>query len=401
MNLLIIFGLCAAVVWVISYLRAYRAIKKLGHHPPAYKSFLPLGLDFLWKFTRSLQNHKDLEFWQNMFLDNGNSANPYTIEVYILGKKIMFTADPENMKAILATQFNDFGKGERFREDWRPFLGASIFTADGQLWHDLRQLVRVQFLKDRVSDLRVFEHHTQILLSKLEGGDKGVNVTDLFLRFTIDAATHFLLGHSIDTLTNPHVKFAEAFAEVQRIQTVLSRMGPFKRFVPKSEYNAHLKVINEFVNPFVEEALSLSPEELEKKTKSDEGYTFLHALAAYSRDRALLRDQIVSVLIAGRDTTASTLSWCIHELSKQPRIVSKLRKEIEDVVGFEKAPTYADLKSMRYLQVSISLNFYLMKQDGTASYIRRIQIQIWPNIAIIPGIALLQIFLADDQYSTP
>ena len=52
--------------------------------------------------------------------------------------------------------------------------------------------------------------------------------------------------------------------------------------------------------PFIEDALRLSPMELEKKTKSDYGYTFLHALASYTRDRKMLRDQIISVLLAGR-----------------------------------------------------------------------------------------------------
>lgn len=107
------------------------------------------------------------------------------------------------------------------------------------------------------------------------------------------------------------------------------------------------------MEPFIEEALSLSPEELEKRTKSDEGYTFLHAIAAYTRDKKVLRDQLIAVLLAGRDTTACTLSWLFHQLGRNPDIVAKLRKEILDVVGLERAPLYADLKSMKYLQVSL------------------------------------------------
>jgi hypothetical protein len=61
-----------------------------------------------------------------------------------------------------------------------------------------------------------------------------------------------------------------------------------------------LKVINDFVEPFIEDALQLSSEELASKSKSDAGYTFLHALAAFTRDRKTLRDQIIAVLLAGR-----------------------------------------------------------------------------------------------------
>ena len=58
--------------------------------------------------------------------------------------------------------------------------------------------------------------------------------------------------------------------------------------------------MNDFVNNIVDRALKLPVDELEAKSKSDSDYTFLHALAGYTRDRKVLRDQIVAVLLAGR-----------------------------------------------------------------------------------------------------
>lgn len=112
-------------------------------------------------------------------------------------------------------------------------------------------------------------------------------------------------------------------------------------------------MLNKFTSQYIDEALALPPSELEKKTKSDEGYTFLHALAGYTRDRQVLRDQLVAVLLAGRDTTAVTLSWLFYEISKQPKIVEKLRTEIEQHCADQK-PTYDNLKSMRYLSHTIN-----------------------------------------------
>ena len=127
------------------------------------------------------------------------------------------------------------------------------------------------------------------------------------------------------------------------------------KFVPRKSFFAGIKVINEFVNPYIEHTLRLSPEELATKTKSEEGYTFLHALASFTRDRKVLRDQLVAVLLAGRDTTASTLSWTFYELARHPKILVKLREEIIEHVGLQRAPTYNDLKSMKYLQVGFPL----------------------------------------------
>jgi hypothetical protein len=75
---------------------------------------------------------------------------------------------------------------------------------------------------------------------------------------------------------------------------------PMNGLVPRRKFYKALKVINEMVNPFIEQTLRLSPEELASKTKSESGYTFLHALATYTRDRQMLRDQLVAVLLAGR-----------------------------------------------------------------------------------------------------
>jgi cytochrome P450 len=111
-----------------------------------------------------------------------------------------------------------------------------------------------------------------------------------------------------------------------------------------------MKVINNFVNQYIERTLRLSPDELASKSKSDAGYTFLHALAGYTRDRQVLRDQLIAVLLAGRDTTACTLSWTVYELARHPEALEKLRAEILSVVGPTRAPTYEDLKSMKYLQ---------------------------------------------------
>jgi hypothetical protein len=109
-----------------------------------------------------------------------------------------------------------------------------------------------------------------------------------------------LLGDSVDTLVNPQAEFSEAFAEVQRIQNLIARIGPFHHLLPRRSFYAGLKVINNFIEPIIERALSLGQAELEEKTKSSQGYTFLHALVSFTRNRKVLRDQIVAGKIASR-----------------------------------------------------------------------------------------------------
>ena len=170
------------------------------------------GINFLKDSVNMAAEHKQLEFWQNMFKTIGRQTG----EVNLVGRRIVFTSEPENIKAILATQFGEYGKGEGFHREWKDFLGDSIFTTDGDLWHASRQLIRPQFIKDRVSDLECFENHMQMLFrtiangGALEGEDqtvdmeagngKQVDISDLFFRYTLDAATDFLLGKDIKSL---------------------------------------------------------------------------------------------------------------------------------------------------------------------------------------------------------
>ncbi|KAK5168735.1 uncharacterized protein LTR77_006044 [Saxophila tyrrhenica] len=333
-----------------------RKLDNLGKRAPSIPSYAPWGLDILFRALYAFTQWRNHEFWYYAFSQNKNANNQWTVEAMTLGQRLTFTADEENIKAILATKFQDYGKGPQFRKEWKDFLGLSIFTTDGEMWHNSRMLLRPQFIKDRVSDLHTFETHVQKLLPLLAGSHNGatVRVDDLFYRFTLDAATDFLFGGSVNSLEDSQADFAEAFTEVQRTQATIARAGPLQHFVPKKSFYKALDTLNAFVGRFIDQALQLSPEELEKTTKSDEGFTFLHALASYTRDREVLRDQLVATLLAGRDTTAVTLSWLFYELSNHPEVVQKLQQEITTSVGLNREPTYDDLKNMRYLQHTLN-----------------------------------------------
>jgi hypothetical protein len=93
------------------------------------------------------------------------------------------------------------------------------------------QLILPQFIKDRLSDLEVYDRHLPALLRELAGTPDGigrgqvVDVSGLFFRYTLDSATDFLLGRSVNSLDHPQDKFSASFGEVQRLQTAITRMG--------------------------------------------------------------------------------------------------------------------------------------------------------------------------------
>jgi len=212
------------VVYAISnrFNEQYRLRRTGGVRAPEMRGKLPWGIDLIINKMKASAVHKNHLLWENMFA----TLNNHTVEVRIIGRRIIFTDDPENIKAILASQFHDYGKGEPFHREFEPFLGDSIFATDGAKWHASRQLLRPQFIKDRVSDLDIFEAHLQTLFTVMSvGGDAAaagvviaqraegnpvskysvngrvIDMSDLFLRYTLDVATDFLLGKDAQSLT--------------------------------------------------------------------------------------------------------------------------------------------------------------------------------------------------------
>lgn len=355
-----------AQVYTRRFITAHR-IARLGHTAPIIQTYLPWSLEFPIKAIRYFTHNRAMNAWLDEWEKLGAPKTlNYTMELRLLTSiRVIMTADPENIKALLTTQFSDYGKGAQFHTEWQDFLGDSIFTTDGQAWSRSRALIRPMFQRERVADLDIIEQHVQELITHLGDGFsisgstpsdasvKPVDVRNLFFRFALDASTHFLFGHSAGSLRNESTKFATAFDEVQRKQALAGRAGPLRHFLPMGSFWQGLKDMDQFIEPWISEALSLSDEELKKESRR-RGDTFLHALACVTRDRKVIRDQLVSLLLAGRDTTSTTLSWMFLELARKPEVVRKLKEEIRTNVGTNTngqrpRPSYENIKNMKYL----------------------------------------------------
>lgn len=123
----------------------------------------------------------------------------------------------------------------------------------------------------------------------------------------------------------------------------------------KTEFRKNLRIMDEFIQPYIRTVLSLSTDELDQKLSRRE--TFLDALARFTREPRVLRDQLIAILLAGRDTTAGTLSFTFFELSRNLDIVARLRAEIKARIGVgasAQKPSYVDLKEMKYLNAVIN-----------------------------------------------
>lgn len=299
----------------------------------------------------------------DIFNDENQNAT-----VKVLGTEMFVTIDPENLKALLATQFNDFELGIRHAH-FKPLLGDGIFTLDYEGWKHSRALLRPNFSREKLSHLHSLESHLGVLfkhINKHKG--RPFDLQELFYKFTVDTATEFLFGHSADTLLDESIGVIkqEAFEGERDFYTCFNgaqticatRAWTQKGYlctVPflRKEFNRCNKVVHNFADYYVDIALNMSTEELEKA--SADGYTFLYELAKETRDPKVLRDQALNIMIAGRDTTAGLMSFTFYELSKRPDVWNKLKDEIYEKYGYGddvrlEEITFESLKKCTYLK---------------------------------------------------
>ncbi|GKZ19855.1 hypothetical protein AbraCBS73388_004916 [Aspergillus brasiliensis] len=152
------------------------------------------ALDNIYGYVMANRRCEDLTHLQNL-METAHGASA-------MEGPFIITKDPENIKALLTGQFVDFGKGEGFRHDWKDFVGDSFFVTDGEQWSRWRQLIRPMFTRHRIVDTEPFDHYVHHLNPLLAGpkGNKVVDVTPLFLRYTLDIATAYLFGESTKRL---------------------------------------------------------------------------------------------------------------------------------------------------------------------------------------------------------
>lgn len=272
----------------------------------------------------------------------------------------------KNIQAMLTSQFNDFYLGPSRRGNMIVTLGDGIFVQDGKPWEHSRALLRPNFVRDQVSDLDLEERHVQNLLQQLHVQDDGwtreTEIQTLFFRLTIDSATEFLFGESVDSQVagdspneaKDEVRFSKAWNSATDHLAKRFRFADMYWLHNPKDFREDNKLIYNFMRHYVNRALAHGNQEKKvEEGKGSEKYVLLEELAKQTRDPEELHGQLLNILLAGRDTTASLLSWVFHELLRNPDIFDKLRSTIINEFGTYQDPqniTFSTLKGCQYLQ---------------------------------------------------
>ena len=260
------------------------------------------------------------------------------------------TADPVNIQAILATQFDDFSAGHRRYNTFEPVVGHSIFTSDGKFWTHSRALFRPQFARENINDLEMTEKASKDLIEAIgapesNGWTTNTEMMPLLYNFTLDTATDFLFGESIEsqkvaiaarkntvmdeqarkklaTQLERAQEFSSSFRIANEYMLMRIRLQSLYFLGDSFKFRRAVRRIRRVTDRYVKLACdtAASSEKPEGKKQS-----LMFNLANQTQDRIELRNQTLSILLAGRDTTASLLGWALTRLALHPEVFSRLR----------------------------------------------------------------------------
>ncbi|KAK7998245.1 hypothetical protein PG989_006285 [Apiospora arundinis] len=329
----------------------------------------PLGLDIVRNGMMADRDQRLPEYVTSRFAAMGR----YTWRMNVLGSSNFITAEPRNVQAILATQFDDFKLGDVRTTNLKLFLGRSIFAVDGPAWHSSREVMRPLFTRENVSNVRLLEGRFQSMMRCLLESSEGVTSTSqdqngrtwtapislaaLLPRFTLDSATEVFLGqsaHSLEARLRGEKKEDLNWALEQMVPLLRMRLTlrGFYWMYGNKELRRIAEVMHKFTNDAMDKA-NATGRSGENRAK----YDFLDTLRARCVDRDEVREQVLGLLAAGTDTTAALTGWVFYSLIRNPRVFAKLREVVLQQFGTsasennsEDSVTFEKLKNCTYLQ---------------------------------------------------
>ncbi len=256
---------------------------------------------------------------------------------------VYFLNHPDLIESVLISQAQNFAK-DKVIQNSRWFLGEGLLTSEGSPWRRQRRLCQPAFHRERLASYAqtMLAYTEEMLATWKDGETRDVHLEMMELTMRIVAKVLFSV---------------EVKEETERVATALNLLmrhtsggrmilPPALRYLPLPalmRVRRAVRELNDIVNRIIRQR---------RVSGKDTGDLLSMLMAARDEDGSgltdsQLRDEIMTFLLAGHETTAVSLSWTWYLLSQHPAVADKLRRELNAVLG-GRAPQLADLPILPY-----------------------------------------------------
>lgn len=273
------------------------------------------------------------------------------ISTFHLGsQRIMAVNEPEYIKEILLTQHTKFRKG-RGLQMAKVLLGEGLLTSEGKFHKRQRRLIQPAFHHHRINYYGQIMIDSALTHCQSWPQNKPIDMADNMMALTLDIVTKALFDTAINSETQ---KMKEALTIVVALFHKLT--NPLTYILEKFNYSwlfNNPKAANayHFLNELISEIIQKRRDDPELHKRHDLLSLLIQAEDSESDGERMsnrqVKDESITLFLAGHETTANALTWTLYLLSQHPEIERKFLQELDDVLGKD-PPTVEKMKQLTY-----------------------------------------------------
>jgi cytochrome P450 len=298
----------------------------------------------LWHVVSLRRQYKQdpLQFLTQLHHDHGK-----LIRLEFGPKRIFILNDPDDISHVLQTHYTNYLKLGSYKIT-SFLLGQGLLNSNGSLWLKQRRIVQ-PFFQPRLipTFMDLFSQETEKLCLRWEKSleeEKIFNLTDEMVSVTFNIITHALCSADLSQSASV-VNEAFQVALKELMARLYTRQLP--RSIPTpSNYRMNRSI--EYLQTMVEEIV-----QQRRANPGSKGDLLDHLMSTHDQEDPKemtdhqLRDQILTLLAAGHDTTAHALSWTLYLLSQHPAILNAVQQECQTILQGRFAK-YEDLSLLSF-----------------------------------------------------
>ncbi len=290
------------------------------------------GLPFVGSALQLIR--EPLAFLERVAREHGD-----VVELGLLGDRVLLFNHPDAIDHMLISERDKLVKDNLTRR-LSLVVGNGLLVSEGTFWRKQRKLAQPAFHRQRIEAYgNTMVRFTERAIAKWNDGEARDTHKDM-MELTLDIVAQTLFGVEIGEVSR---KIAWS------IEVLMERFAGFHMFTPlalPTPANFRMKKaiaqLDEIVYGIIRE----------RRKTGDTGDLLSMLLAATSdEDGAMtdkqLRDESITLMLAGHETTALTLTFAFYLLGKHPEVAARLQRELDDVLG-DRPATAADLPRLRY-----------------------------------------------------
>lgn len=254
---------------------------------------------------------------------------------------------PDLVKRVLVDEHRRFGKATRGYDNLRLVVGNGLLTSQGDFWKRQRRIAQPAFHhRSIVGFAETMSAATQSMLSRWASERlERVEMEEEMSRLTLEIVGRCLFSTDLSDATSSVGPALETVLKLAMDRTTQVFQIPMR--IPTPQNRKMLDAVAEL------DRVVLGIIEARRKLAQRPADLLTMLLEAKDEDTgesmsdAQLRDELMTLVLAGHETTANAMVWTFHLLSEHPEVAAKLRAELEEKLE-DRSPTLSDLKGLVY-----------------------------------------------------